>query len=216
MSVELIIFDLDGTLVDSCLDITVALNHCLEKKGISGFSPEEIKKMVGEGVNRLIEKALQAKKVSFPVNEMIECFINYYRQHIADHSKLYPWVEKTLQELKDFKKVIISNKPTDLTIKTAESFGLLKYFDFIAGSDFFPERKPSPLPIVETIKKFNTTAEKTLIIGDSEIDIEVAKATGVKSVAVSYGYRPLELLKNADFIIDKLIDLINIVREKLK
>lgn len=215
MSVELIIFDLDGTLVDSCRDITEALNHCFEQKGISGFCPEEVKKMVGEGVNRLIEKALQIKKVSFGMNEMVECFINYYKQHIADYSEVYPEVKETLEKLMDFKKAIISNKTTELTIKTVECLGLLKYFDFVAGSDFFSERKPSALPIIETIKKFNATAETTLVVGDSEIDIETAKAAGVKSVAVTYGYRQRELLKNADFIIDKISDLINIIEERI-
>lgn len=215
MSLELIIFDLDGTLVDSCKDITLALNHCFQQKGISGFSPEEVKKMVGEGVNRLIEKALQIKKVSFAMEEMVECFINYYRQHIADYSEVYPGVKETLEKLKAFKKAIVSNKTTELTVKTVEHLGLLKYFDFVAGSDFFSERKPSPLPIIETIKKFNTTASATLVVGDSEIDIETAKAAGVKSVAVTYGYREKELLKNADFIIDKISDLINIVKERI-
>ncbi|MGB9822370.1 HAD-IA family hydrolase [Thermodesulfovibrio sp.] len=211
--IELIIFDLDGTLVDSCEDITQALNYCLEKSGISGFSKEEVKKMVGEGVNRLIEKALDAKKICLSVQELIECFVKYYKEHITDFSKVYPEVHATLTQLKNIKKAVISNKLTELTVKTLESLGLLQYFDFVAGSDLFPERKPSPKPIIETIKKFNTTTDKTLIVGDSELDIIAGKQAGVRTVAVTYGYREREILKEADFIIDKFSDLLKIVRE---
>lgn len=184
-----------------------------KKRGIEGFSQEEVKKMVGEGVNRLIEKALQVRKLSLPVRDLIECFINYYKKHIADFSIIYPNVRETLEELKGIKKAVISNKLTELSIKTLETLGLLEYFDFIAGSDLFAERKPSPVPIIETIKRFNTSPDKTIIVGDSELDIKAGTLAGVKTVAVTYGYREKELLKNADFIIDKFSDLITIVRK---
>ncbi|GAQ94213.1 phosphoglycolate phosphatase [Thermodesulfovibrio aggregans] len=211
--VELIIFDLDGTLVDSCEDIKQALNYCLEKIGISGFSTEEVKRMVGEGVNRLIEKALKARGVNLPSNELIDCFVNYYREHMTDFSKAYPEVKETLEQLKGFKKAVVSNKLTELSVKTLENLGLLNYIDFVAGSDFFSERKPSSVPIIETIKKFNTTQDKTIIVGDSELDIMAGRSAGVKTVAVTYGYRGKELLKDADFVIDKFSDLLKIVRK---
>ncbi|MDW7998419.1 MAG: HAD-IA family hydrolase, partial [Thermodesulfovibrio sp.] len=205
-------FDLDGTLVDSCEDIRVALNYCFEKRGIEGFSKEEVRRMVGEGVNRLIEKVLLARKVSLPFKEMIECFINYYSQHIADFSRLYPGVIETLEELREIKKVVISNKLTELSIKTLESLGIIKFFSFIAGSDFFPEKKPSPLPFIETMKRFKVLPDETLVVGDSELDIEAGKLAGVKTIAVTYGYRNRDLLKNADFVIDKFSDLVRIVK----
>jgi|YNPNPStandDraft_1061719.scaffolds.fasta_scaffold00425_22 phosphoglycolate phosphatase len=214
MRYELIIFDLDGTIADTCQDITEALNHCLKLRNISIFSTQEVKKMVGEGVRRLIEKALQSKKVSFSedlLNELIKCFISYYGEHIADFTKTYPEVEDTLEKLKPFKKAIISNKTEYLTIKTLEQLNLKHYFDFIAGSDSFPEKKPSPLPILKVIEKFSVPKDKTLIVGDSNIDIEAGKSAGVQTVAVTYGYREKELLKDADFMIDNFGELIKIV-----
>ncbi len=208
---ELIIFDLDGTLVNSCEDIRQALNHCFTKRGIQGFSYEEVRQMVGEGVNRLIEKAMSARNVSMPIQELLECFVSYYNEHIADFSQLYPDVKETLEALKDFKKVVISNKLTALTIKTMEHLDILKYFDFVAGSDTFVEKKPSPLPIFETIKRFNTSPERTIIVGDSDIDIQTGRAAGVKVVAVTYGYRDRELLQGADFMIDSISALKNII-----
>ncbi|HHW20750.1 HAD-IA family hydrolase [Thermodesulfovibrio thiophilus] len=212
MPIELIIFDLDGTLVDSCKDITQALNYCFEEKGISGFSGDEVRKMVGEGVNRLIEKALEARGIFNFKEPMLECFINYYKEHITDYSRPYPQVKETLNQLKDFKKAVISNKLTDLSIKTLKSLGLLKYFDFVGGSDLFSERKPSALPILETIKKLQTSCDRTIIVGDSELDIKAGKSAGVKTAAVTYGYRDREFLKDADFLIDKFSDLLNIIK----
>ncbi|MEN2994897.1 MAG: HAD-IA family hydrolase [Thermodesulfovibrio sp.] len=212
MTIELIIFDLDGTLVDSCEDIAQALNYCLKEKGIETFSKDEVREMIGEGVNRLIEKALQRRKVLMPIKDIVECFINYYRKHIADFSKLYPNVKETLEELKGIKKVVISNKLTELSIKTLEALGILKFFDLIAGSDFFSERKPSAIPIIETMNRFSVSKEKTIIVGDSELDINAGLSAGVKTVAVTYGYRERQFLKNADFIIDNFADLLKIVR----
>ncbi len=212
MLTELIIFDLDGTLIDSCEDIKEALNYCLEKRGILGFTYEEVKKMVGEGVNTLIQKALLNRSAPIPLEEVRDCFLDYYRKHITDHSCLYPEVRETLEGLKNIKKAVVSNKLTDLSIKAMENLDILKYFDFVAGGEFFPEKKPSALPILETIKLFKTVPEKTIVVGDSDIDIKAGKAANVKTVAVTYGYRDRELLLSADFLIDKLSELLNILR----
>lgn len=217
MSIALIIFDLDGTLVDSCEDITRALNHCLEVRGITPFSTEEVKTMIGEGVRRLIEKVIERKGLSgIEFSKLMECFIEYYSKHIADFSKPYPEVEETLKSLEGINKAVISNKLTDLTIKTLDSLGLLKYFQLVAGSDFFPEQKPSPLPIIKAMEFFKVSKRKTLIIGDSDLDIRAGRAAGIKTIAVTYGYREREYLKEADFIIDKFSNLIDIVRKLSK
>lgn len=217
MSIELIIFDLDGTLVDSCEDITQALNHCLKIRGISPFSSEEVKEMIGEGVRRLIEKVLERKGLSDDkFSELLDCFKGYYSEHIADLTRPYPEVVETLRSLEGIKKVVISNKLTELTKKTLESLGLSGYFQLVAGNDFFPEQKPSPLPVLRTMEIFNVSREKTLIVGDSDIDIKAGQASGVKTVAVTYGYRGREHLKDADFIIDKFSDLLEVVRNLSK
>lgn len=212
MPLELIIFDLDGTIIDSCEDIARALNFCLEKKGISGFSVEEVKQMVGEGVKRLIEKAIERKAVLISKEELIDCFVKYYREHVTDYTKEYPEVRETLQRLNNYKKAVISNKLTDLCVKALENLNLLQYFDFVGGSDLFTEKKPSALPILKTIEMFKSSPEKTLIVGDSELDIMAGKSAKVKTVAVSYGYRERDKLKEADFIIDKFSELITIVQ----
>ncbi|ODA43283.1 Phosphoglycolate phosphatase [Thermodesulfovibrio sp. N1] len=214
MTIELIIFDLDGTLVDSCEDIKNALNYCLKLRGLEGFSQDEVRKMVGEGVKRLIEQAIEKRGAKKDLlEELLNCFVSYYSNNIAVYTKPYPEVSDILDKLYDIKKAVISNKLSFLTIKTLEKLNLLHYFDFVAGSDTFSQQKPSPVPILETMKKFNVSQENTLIVGDSNIDIETGKSAGIKTVAVTYGYRERELLKDADFIIDRFSDLLSIVRK---
>lgn len=213
MSIELIIFDLDGTLVDSCEDITQALNHCLSFRGFLPFSSDEVKSMVGEGVKRLIEKVIERRQISRELfQELLDCFIDYYSDHIADFSKPYPYVKETLAKLNDVKKAVVSNKLTALTRKTLESLSLSQYFHLISGSDSFPEQKPSPLPILKTIEILGVNRSQTLIVGDSELDIKAGKAAEIKTVAVTYGYREREYLRDADYIIDRIDYLVEIVK----
>ncbi len=214
MPVDLIIFDLDGTIVDTCEDITVSLNFCLRKYGILEFTKNEVKNMIGEGVKKFIGKVLEKRGLSEDLlADILDCFVSYYKEHIADYTKPYPGVIETLEKLQGIKKVIISNKLTTLSVKTLISTGLINYFDFVAGNDFFPEQKPSPLPLLETIEKFQIKKENALIVGDSNIDIEAGKSAGIKTVAVTYGYRDKHLLKDADFTIDKFQDLLKIIEE---
>ncbi|MEN2986157.1 MAG: HAD-IA family hydrolase [Thermodesulfovibrionaceae bacterium] len=213
MSVELIIFDLDGTLVDSCKDIANALNYCLQRRGYKGLPLNVVKTMIGEGVRRLIEKVIEYKKLQISTEEMIECFVSYYKAHITDFTKPYPKVKETLKVFKNIKKAIISNKLTELTIETVKNLSLIHYFDFIGGSDSFQERKPSALPIIEVMKKLNSKPENTIIVGDSELDIKAGKSAKIKTVAVTYGYGDRNSLSEADFKIDRFEDLIEIVKK---
>lgn len=214
MSIELIIFDLDGTIVDTCEDITNALNFCLENYGITIFTKNEVKKMIGEGVRNFIKKVLEQRDLSKGLmEELLDCFVNYYSEHISDFTRPYTGVAETLNNLRGIKKAVISNKLTNLSMKTLSNLGLINYFNFVAGNDFFPEQKPSPLPILKTLEKFNTSKENALIVGDSILDITAGKLAGVKTVAVTYGYGDKVLLKDADFIIDRFEDLLKIIRD---
>lgn len=214
MPIELIIFDLDGTLVDTCEDLKNALNYCLKRHGIEEYSTEEVKDMIGEGVRRFIEKALENRGASPNlVDSIIDCFVTYYSEHISDYTKPYPGVIETLKRLSDIKKAVISNKLTTLSVKTLNNLGLSHYFDLIAGNDFFYEQKPSAVPIIKTIERFNTKRENTLMVGDSNIDIDAGKSAGIKTVGVTYGYKKKEMLKGADYMIDKFEDLIKIIED---
>ncbi len=208
MSIKLIIFDLDGTLVNSSIDITNALNYAIEPYGLEKLTVERTISLVGEGITRLIEKVL-GEGLTGIRDIVLERFLEYYGEHLTDNTAAYPGVRETLALLGAFRKAVISNKREDLSRRLLENLGLAGYFDIIWGSDSVPEKKPSPVPVQEMLRKFSCAPAEAVIVGDSNYDIEAGRAAGVRTVAVSYGYRDVSLLKDADFIIDSMTDLIS-------
>lgn len=213
MPIKLIIFDLDGTLVDSSVDITNALNYALEPHG-KRLSVEDTIRIVGEGITRLIERVVGSADASTKA-EVTERFLEHYSSHIVDFTREYPGARETLKRLEDYKKAVISNKKEHLSKKVLECLGLLEYFDIVAGSDSAPEKKPSSVPILKVLSELRVEPSDALIVGDSNFDVDAGKAAGITTVAVTYGYKPVEAIRHADYLIDKMIDLIPLL-EKLK
>ena len=207
MKIKLIIFDLDGTLVNSIADITNALNYAIEPYGFEQLTVERTTRLVGEGVTRLIEK-LVGQKVAVLRDVVLKRFLEYYSEHLTDLTVPYPGVRETLQILGNYRKAVISNKREDLSKRLLEALELSGYFDIIWGSDSVSEKKPSPAPVLEMLKKLSCGPDEAVMVGDSNYDIEAGRAAGVRTVAVSYGYRHISLLKDADFIIDNMKELI--------
>ena len=207
MKIKLIIFDLDGTLVNSIADITNALNYAIEPYGFEQLTVERTTSLVGEGVTRLIEK-LVGQKPSDLKDVVLKRFLEYYSEHLTDFTVPYPGVRETLQILGNYRKAVISNKREDLSKRLLEALELSCYFDIIWGSDSVSEKKPSPAPVLEMLKKLSCGPDEAVMVGDSNYDIEAGRAAGLKTVAVSYGYRHISLLKDADFLIDNMKELI--------
>ena len=207
MKIKLIIFDLDGTLVNSAADITNALNYAIRPYGFERLTVERTISLVGEGITRLIEKLVSQKSADLK-NVVLKRFLEYYSEHLTDLTVPYPGVPETLEMLGDYRKAVISNKREDLSRRLLENLALSGYFDVIWGSDSVPEKKPSPAPVIEMLKKISCGPDEAVMVGDSNYDIEAGRAAGVRTVAVSYGYRHVSLLKDADFIIDNMKELI--------
>ncbi len=209
-NLELIIFDLDGTLVDSSMDITNALNYAITPYGFKPLTVEDTIKMVGEGLTRLIEKILGDNNT--PIKDaVLDRFIKYYSEHLADFTRPYQGVIKTLEMLGGYKKAIISNKRESLSKKLLEQLGLIKFFDVVLGSDSAPEKKPSPAPVKKVLEILGIEPHRAIIVGDSDFDIEAGKGAGLITVAVTYGYRNREMLKDADFLIDSMGELLTLI-----
>ncbi|MBI4683276.1 MAG: HAD-IA family hydrolase [Nitrospirae bacterium] len=209
---KLLIFDLDGTLTDTGRDITDALNYALSPFGVRKYSIEETKAMVGSGISKLLASLL-------PVNDestrrlVTDRFIKYYSEHVVDYTSAYPHVKETLMQLDGYKKAVVSNKREALSKEVLNGVGLLQHFDIVWGSDSVRAMKPSPLPILDLMNMFYVLPEETAIIGDSNYDIEAGKAAGIKTIAVTYGFRGRDVLKDADFIIDRFDDLLHTLRK---
>lgn len=210
MKISLIIFDLDGTLVDTSRDIMHALNYAIRPFSNKILTVEETIGLIGEGVTRLVEKAMDGSDLKMR-DQVIERFLLYYESHIADNSIIYPGVKETLTELRDYKMAIISNKRENLSKKLLDQVNLLQYFDLVVGSDTTPDRKPSPIPVIYAYKNLGFKKEETVMVGDSNYDIEAGKGAGVKTIAVTYGYNDRIYLLNADYLIDRFDDLLPVI-----
>ncbi len=226
MPIRLLIFDLDGTLVDSSVDITNAINYAIDPYGYKHLTTKETIGMVGEGITKLMEKVIAknidlstiseetsiTKNLNIDKDILVSRFLEYYSIHLTDNTTVYPNVKEMLERLKDYKKAVVSNKRETLTIKILENLKLLPYFDLVAGSDTTSKRKPSPEPVYYILSKLSIKSAEAAIIGDSNFDIEAGKKAGVKTIAVTYGYRPAELLRSADFLIANMNELDNILK----
>jgi phosphoglycolate phosphatase len=204
--IKLILFDLDGTLVHSAVDITNALNYAIEPHHLEKMTVEKTISMVGEGLTRLVEKMLGDEKADLR-NDVLDRFVRYYSRHLTDFTRAYPGVRETLDALAGYRKAVISNKREALSRRLLEELGLASYFDIIFGSDSAEDKKPSPKPILRILEIMGLQPDSAVIVGDSNYDIEAGKAAGIWTVAVSYGYRDPALLQGADVLIDSIGEL---------
>jgi phosphoglycolate phosphatase len=212
-NLELIIFDLDGTLVNSGEDITNALNYAIASYGFKPLTVEDTIKMVGEGLTRLIEKILGDNNA--PIKDaVLDMFIKYYSEHLADFTRPYSGVTKTLEMLGRYKKAVISNKRESLSKKLLEQLGLMKFFDIVLGSDSVSEKKPSPAPVKKVLEILDIEPHRAIIVGDSDFDIQAGKGAGLITVAVTCGFRDRESLGNADFLIDNMTQLLTLIEKQ--
>lgn len=219
--IKLLIFDLDGTLADTGQDITNALNYALEPFGIREYSLEETKAMVGSGISKLLESLIpndSTRSIEMrnqdgqkPEALVLSRFLEYYDNHLIDNTSVYPNVNETLAELSDYKKAILSNKREIYSIQVLEGLDMIQYFDVVWGSDSVREKKPSPVPVLDMMELFSVSKNETVLIGDSNFDVEAGKAAGVKVIGVTYGFRSRKFLKDADYIIDSFEEVLNIL-----
>ena len=210
---EALIFDLDGTLIDSAPDVRASMNRVLSGLGRRELTLEETKDMVGWGGRVLAEKALA--KTGDPgtetdVDSALQGFLTTYAQHPADHSIVFPGV---LSALNGFKTAgvclgICTNKPTATTPPVLEALGLSQYFDVVSCGDAVPHKKPDGRHVRLVVEQMGATIETAAMIGDSESDITAAIDAGVRSVAVTFGYAHVPCNElGADALIDHFDDL---------
>ncbi len=210
--VELIIFDLDGTLIDSRQDIANAVNFTLRKIGLAEKGLTEISSYIGMGVEDLIRKSIGDKQNTL-LKKTVSIFERYYREHSADNSTLYPGVKEILDFFKNKKKLIITNRNRESAILTLKATGIYDYFEDIIGGDDTSCMKPSPCSLDRFSQRLDINKERTIIVGDMDIDILTGKSAGIITCAVTYGIGKIEDILKAkpDYTIDNLIKLKQII-----
>lgn len=193
---QLIIFDLDGTLIDSSPDLANAVNHTLRTLGRATFSTHTIHYWVGNGARMLIQRALSGDRKIDPridpqlLAEALEIFLDYYAQHLSIETRPYPNVISTLQQLQTmgYRLAIITNKPYAFVEPILRDLQLESYFEHYLGGDTLPEKKPHPMPLEHLCQTLDVTVAQSIMVGDSRNDILAAKACGMESIGVTYGY----------------------------
>ncbi|MBC8017341.1 MAG: HAD-IA family hydrolase, partial [Verrucomicrobia bacterium] len=173
MTIAAVLFDLDGTLVDSLHDLSDAVNHMLAGFGRPALSPSEVRQLVGKGARNLVQRALATYSADDIESGLAE-FTTYNTLHIADNSRLYPGALNLLQQLAagGIRMAIVSNKQEALSRLILKALEVDGFFDIIAGGDTFDEMKPSPLPLVSVINAFSVSPAEAVMVGDSINDIQ--------------------------------------------
>ena len=210
---EALIFDLDGTLINSLPDVCASINRVLFDMGCRELTLNETKNMVGWGGRVLVEKALATTGnivTEDDINLSLEKFIDIYSRHPNDHSSVFPGVLSMLEKFKSAKipMGICTNKPTLTTPLVLKSMGLDCFFDVVSCGDSVPYKKPDGRHVTMVVEQMGATNQTSVMIGDSESDITAAIEAGVRSVAVTFGYAhmPCDEL-GADATIDHFDDL---------
>ncbi len=211
--IELLVFDLDGTLVNSQYDLGDAVNFALFSMAKPQLAYEEIPPMLGGGVRRLIAAAIGTSREE-EIDQALVYFNEFYEKNHAAKTAYYPGVRETLGKFKNRAMAVLSNKPHRFTKAIVQKLDEEKYFDLVLGAQ--PELyglKPNPGGLAKILQKLNIAASKTLIIGDSTHDIQTGKALGVRTCAVTYGYRSKEVLakEQPDVMIDSITALRDVV-----
>lgn len=209
MRKRLIIFDLDGTLVDTVEDLRASLNHAITPHGIAPLTYDQTRDFVGEGIHNLVLKVIGQERSAL-LDEVVDTFTQHYTENVCVHSKAYPKVDETLGALDGAIKAVLSNKREALSRLLLERLGLARHFEIIAGPDTVPERKPSPRAVQFMLDRFNVRPEDALMVGDSTYDIDAALAAGVEVAAATYGFRHRSTLTRATYLIDSFADLLKL------
>lgn len=209
-----VVFDLDGTLLDTLPDLHSAVNHALRETGFPERTYDEVRMFIGNGILKLIERSVPEGTKSEDISETLRLFKEYYGAHIDSKTAAYDGVAEMLAELKaaGVKTAVVSNKHNEAVKKLIDSFfgGLI---DFTQGKTDGVPAKPDPTPLNTALNKLNVRKEDALYVGDSDVDVHTAHNAGVLCAAASWGYRSRESLKKAgaDFIIDRADEILEII-----
>ncbi len=203
-----LIFDLDGTLIDSVPDLAAALNRILAADGLAPFSRDEVAAMVGDGAQALIERAYAARARPAPADAASR-YIAAYQGAVASHSRPVPGIERLLGMLREsgWTLGVCTNKPTEPAIDLLTELGLAHHFTAICGWDATPTPKPHPAHVLATLAACNGRADRALMIGDHANDVLAASRAGVKVVFASWGYGSPSMAAAADAILPNAADL---------
>lgn len=206
---KLIIFDLDGTLIDSKVDIATSINLTLEDLEHPTLDLDLICSHVGYGISYLLQNCLPEEAYS-DIPDAKKIFLAHYEKHICDATTLYPGIKEGLNKLSSLNKAILTNKPSKLSVLCLKSLGIISHFPQIIGGDTLEFRKPNPIGINMLATYYNIEKSSIAMVGDSKVDIETGKNADIITLALDWGYASRDNLKeaNPDIIFSNFADIV--------
>lgn len=206
----LLIFDLDGTLIDSRLDLAHAVNATRASAGRRPIAPDLIYSYVGEGAPVLVKRAMGPEASEDEVAVALAFFLDYYRQHALDYTVLYPGVRESLERLHGAGAdlAILTNKPVRISLQVVEGLGIAPWFFRVYGGNSFEFKKPHPIGIDKLRAEAGAGPGETWMVGDSRVDVRTARNAGVRACGVSWGFQPETFRDDPpDVLVDRMEDL---------
>lgn len=193
---KVLLFDLDGTLVDSVPDLALSINAMLESLGKKTYPIDTVRQWVGNGAEALVARALSGETTidkglePLVLSKALDIFLEFYAQNVSVESVAYPEVLQTLTTLKNrgYRLTIVTNKPIAFVEPLLSNLGLYHLFEYSIGGDSLEQKKPHPLPLLHICEKLHVSVQECVMIGDSKNDILASKEAKMQSIAVSYGY----------------------------
>src|SRR5947208_6465428 len=187
-SVRALIFDLDGTLIDSKLDLIRSVNAMLHEMGREQLHEDTISGYIGHGAPQLVGQALGHGATEAERERALKFFLAYYEDHKLDSTCAYPGVPEALEHLAAFPMAVLTNKPVRVSMRILEELGLAKYFRAVYGGNSFETKKPDPLGARTILREFGVASAEAMLIGDSEVDVQATRNAGTLVAAVNYGF----------------------------
>ncbi len=208
VNIDLIMFDFDGTIVDSKQDIAASANHVLVSRKLPPKEIDLIASYIGDGIRALLRKALEIDEEE-DVEEAVKTFRAHYWDHCLDRTRDYDGVRETLDRLGHKTKAIVTNKPKRFADRILDGLGLSNYFVIVVGGEGEYARKPSPEAFMYVLDSLGVPGERALVVGDSPNDVNGGRAAGCVTCAVTYGLSERSVLEacSPDMIIDSMRDL---------
>jgi phosphoglycolate phosphatase len=212
---QMVLIDLDGTLIDSVPDLAYCVDALMARLGMPARGEAKVRQWVGNGIERLVKRALLDQLDGEPeqalVDKALPIYLELYKENLSKRSRLYPGVKEGLQFLRDagYKLGCITNKAAAFTEPLLKDLGIYDYFQIVVSGDTLPVKKPDPLPLLHAARFFKVEPSRALMVGDSISDVNAARAAGFQVVCMSYGYNHGQDIRDArpDAVIDSMMQL---------
>jgi phosphoglycolate phosphatase len=207
-TVRAFLFDLDGTLIDSKLDLVNSVNFMLLEMQREVLPLATVASYIGHGAPRLVADALGPDTAEADRKRGLEIFLAYYTEHNLDATRAYPGVVEGLQSLQDRPMAVLTNKPAKMSVEILEALGLHKYFRAVYGGDSFEKKKPDPAGALAILKNLGVNPRESAMVGDSDVDIKTARNAGMFAIGVNYGFGQHDRqAQPADLYVDNLQEI---------